>query len=69
MFAVDCPGHGSRVLLGPRAIEELVNTDAGIVVRWRCRCGTTGTVLTGVRAPSGGRTSRRDGERQLPPAA
>jgi hypothetical protein len=47
MFAIYCPSHQARVLLGPRAIEALVNTPDGIVLHWRCRCGTRGTELTG----------------------
>lgn len=52
MFDVDCPRHGCRVLLGPRAIEAIENRrGGGILVRWRCRCGARGTLTTGVRAP------------------
>jgi hypothetical protein len=47
MFAIYCPSHQAQVLLGPRAIEALVNTPDGIVLYWRCRCGTRGTELTG----------------------
>jgi hypothetical protein len=47
MFAIYCPTHQSRVLLGTRSIEALVNTDEGVVVHWRCRCGTQGALLTG----------------------
>lgn len=47
MFAIYCPSHQARVLLGPRAIEALVNTPDGIVLHWRCRCGARGTELTG----------------------
>jgi len=50
MFDIYCPRHQSRVLLGSRSIESIVNTSAGIEVRWRCRCGATGTELTGRRA-------------------
>ena len=42
MFTVHCPTHGADVLLGPRAIESLSNTQGGVTVRWRCHCGTTG---------------------------
>lgn len=48
MFDVHCPGHGTRVLLGPRSIEALENTPHGVVLRWRCRCGATGTSRFGV---------------------
>lgn len=50
MFTVFCPRHQSRVLLGPRAIDDLVTTPDGVVLHWHCRCGATGTVLTGRRA-------------------
>jgi hypothetical protein len=43
MFDVYCPHHRSRVLLGPRSIESLANTAHGVVLRWRCHCGATGT--------------------------
>ncbi len=49
MFDIYCPTHQSRVLLGPRSVEALVNTDDGVVVHWRCRCDTRGTFLTGRR--------------------
>lgn len=44
MFDVDCPGCQARTLLGPRNITALENTDAGIVLRWRCRCGSEGSL-------------------------
>jgi hypothetical protein len=47
MFDVYCPRHGTRVLLGSRSIESVVNTVDGITVQWRCRCGATGTLTTG----------------------
>jgi hypothetical protein len=46
MFTVDCPRHRTRVLLGPRSIESLDNTSAGIVLGWRCGCGARGTMTT-----------------------
>ena len=42
MFAVYCPGHRARVLLGPRSIDALVNTEDGVELHWRCRCGAHG---------------------------
>jgi hypothetical protein len=50
MFDIYCPGHQSRVLLGSRSIESIVNTADGIELRWRCRCGATGTELSGRRS-------------------
>ena len=49
MFEIHCPHHQARVLLGPRAVEALVNTPDGVVLHWRCRCGTRGTLVTGHR--------------------
>ena len=43
MFDVYCPTHRSRVLLGPRCIQALTNTADGVIVEWRCYCGTYGT--------------------------
>ena len=43
MFAIYCPTHQSTVLLGPRRIEALRNTPEGVVIEWRCYCGTGGT--------------------------
>jgi len=43
MFAIYCPTHHSTVLLGPRRIEALRNTPEGVVIEWRCYCGTGGT--------------------------
>ncbi|MGH9273206.1 MAG: hypothetical protein ACRDZU_01045 [Acidimicrobiales bacterium] len=47
MFTVFCPRHQARVLLGPRAIDDVVNTPDGVVLHWHCRCGAVGTVATG----------------------
>jgi len=50
MFSIHCPSHQTRILLGPRAIEALVDTADGIELHWRCHCGARGTLLTGRRA-------------------
>jgi hypothetical protein len=47
MFSVHCAGHRSRVILGNRHITGLVNTDHGIEMHWRCRCGHEGMELLG----------------------
>jgi hypothetical protein len=47
MFSVHCAGHGSDVLLSASCVEAIVNTPTGILVRWRCPCGTRGTLRTG----------------------
>jgi hypothetical protein len=52
MFDIHCPRHQSAVLLGPRAVEALENTDDGVVMHWRCRCGETGTLVLGRRSES-----------------
>jgi hypothetical protein len=49
MFRVECPRHGSDVLLSEHAIESLHNRPDGIEVRWRCHCGHRGSMLTGRR--------------------
>ncbi|MEY2423766.1 MAG: hypothetical protein QOI95_3833 [Acidimicrobiaceae bacterium] len=49
MFSVQCPQHGSEVLLPERRIESLRNTVAGIEVRWVCYCGHRGSFMTGRR--------------------
>lgn len=47
MFEVDCPTHGSRVLLSARRIEGIRNTVDGPVLYWRCWCGTRGCLVGG----------------------
>ena len=49
MFDVICPGHGTRVLLGPRSIDALVNTPDGVHLHWTCWCGTKGVEHLGGR--------------------
>jgi hypothetical protein len=44
MFEVHCPTHRSRVLLGPRAIDELRNTEHGVELHWHCHCGARGVL-------------------------
>jgi hypothetical protein len=48
VFAVYCPHHRSRVLLCADDIETVVNGPSGIDVHWRCPCGRTGVLQTGV---------------------
>ena len=52
MFSVHCTGHGGQVLLTNRSITDLVNTDHGIELHWRCSCGTEGVDVLGVLAES-----------------
>jgi hypothetical protein len=49
MFTAHCPEHGAEVLLGYRNLIGVENTDNGVVVHWRCHCGTRGHTLTGRR--------------------
>jgi hypothetical protein len=49
MFHVFCEGHGRDVLLSERDVR-LHNIDPGILVAWRCPCGTEGSFLTGRKA-------------------
>jgi hypothetical protein len=47
MFAVYCPRHRHRVLLGHGAIQSVTNTPDGVVMQWECDCGAVGTMRTG----------------------
>jgi hypothetical protein len=49
MFSVNCPRHGTRVLLPDDQIESLDNSDHGIEVRWVCYCGQRGSFRSGRR--------------------
>ncbi len=50
MFSTYCPSHGGVVLMSTRNIEELVNTESGIALRYRCSCGYHGTWHAGLPA-------------------
>ncbi len=54
MFETYCPVHESNVLIFPSSIDELVNTERGIVVRYHCTCGHEGAFVTGKRATAVG---------------
>jgi hypothetical protein len=47
MFSVHCPGCDKTVLLTPRRILSLDNTDHGIVIAYRCWAGHEGVLVTG----------------------
>ena len=51
MFDASCDRCGAVVLLGPRRIVSLENTDDGIVLSFRCYCGAVGTEVVGRDAP------------------
>ena len=42
MFSVNCPRHGTTVLLGLTDIDRIDNTSHGIVVHYTCTCGHHG---------------------------
>ena len=42
MFSVQCPTHGTEVLLSEQRIEAIVPVTGGHLLRWRCWCGTAG---------------------------
>jgi hypothetical protein len=54
MFRAFCPTHGAEVLLSPRSIEAVDNRADGIDIHWRCTCGTTGVLHTGMPAAARG---------------
>jgi hypothetical protein len=47
MFSVNCPRHGSEVLLTERHITALEPGDGHLTVRWECWCGHRGSHRTG----------------------
>jgi hypothetical protein len=50
MFTIDCPTHGSRVLVTETRIRDLHNTGQQILVNVECWCGTEVTLRTGRRS-------------------
>jgi hypothetical protein len=53
MFTVQCPRHGSEVLLSERHILGLDPSEGQMTVRWECWCGYRGSHRTGrSRRPS-----------------
>jgi hypothetical protein len=49
VLIVDCPDHGSRVLLSERRIRRLHNADAEIILDVDCWCGARLRIHTGRR--------------------
>lgn len=47
MFSVHCPEAGAEILLGPRSILSMHNTQRGVVSYFRCHCGATGVLVSG----------------------
>lgn len=60
-FAVQCPGHGSSVLMFEHNIQGVVNTPTGIDVHYRCPCGHRGVWHTGRRRGGVAGANRTDG--------
>lgn len=50
MFPIECPVHGSRVLVPASRIRSLHNTAEGILLEVECWCGTHVHLHTGRRA-------------------
>jgi hypothetical protein len=47
MFSVNCPRHGSEVLLSESRILGIDSTGDGLTVRWVCWCGHVGSHHSG----------------------
>lgn len=60
MFVIECPQHGSQVLVTERRIRALRNTARGILLEVECWCGQRVVIRTGQR--------QRPGSRQAAPA-
>jgi len=54
MFRIDCPTHGSTVLLSERRIRGIRRSGGGMDVDYECWCGHRGSFRTG-RTPLAGR--------------
>ena len=50
MFAHHCTACDRRQLIFPSQVGGLVNTDHGIVVSFRCWCGSEQSLVTGAGA-------------------
>jgi hypothetical protein len=61
-FAVDCPAHGTRVLLFAHDVTGMQTTPRGIEVRYRCFCGNEGVWLAPSWLPLGGGSQAGPGE-------
>ena len=49
MFDHECTSCGKRQLIFPSQVTSVTNSDAGIVVRFGCWCGSEQTWVTGSR--------------------
>jgi hypothetical protein len=52
MLLVTCEIVGRTGLVWPSDLISIANTDAGIVIRYRCLCGNEAETHTGVHAGS-----------------
>ena len=50
MIAIDCHGHGGRVLLDWSRIEGTHDSAEGPVLDWHCWCGARGRLIAGTRS-------------------
>jgi hypothetical protein len=50
VFLARCENLGRDTLIWASDLIGIVNTDEGIVVRYRCVCGETAELLTGSRS-------------------
>ncbi|HEX5696729.1 MAG TPA: hypothetical protein VFZ15_10085 [Acidimicrobiia bacterium] len=51
MFLTPCDRLGREVLIWASDLHGITNTEAGIVLRFRCACGDVAELLTGATAP------------------
>jgi hypothetical protein len=47
VFLAQCDIIGSEALIWASDLQGIVNTEAGLVVRYRCACGQSAEMLTG----------------------
>jgi len=47
VFLAQCDHLGREALIWASDLEGIVNTEAGIVLRYRCACGELAEMLTG----------------------
>jgi hypothetical protein len=51
MFLAWCDNLGRDTLVWPSDLHGIVNTDQGMVVRYRCNCGAMAESLVGIGSP------------------
>jgi len=47
VFLAQCDNLGREALIWASDLEGIINTEAGIVLRYRCACGQPAEMLTG----------------------